>query len=1314
MSNGTTNLGIYVRANTAQARAALVEFQKDIRTLFRQLNERGRTSVGGVPLSQITAQLQQLQAQQVAGQQAITQSIQQTTKAAADGNRARTLMHGKAIEENVKRLQGLGIASPIDIKNQVVAAANRKKQLDDLKLEAYLTDQVNAARARGIKNITIGTKSSSEFAALGHYGPTIPVTPTQDKRITEKGGEAYLQKLAGGTDVLIHKQSTLKEMMATTANMMKSQISWFAGAGAIFAVVGGITAAAKATLEFYQNLKNIQAVTGESDAGIRKISAAALEVAKNTPIAASEASKLGLTLIQAGLNSEQAAEAMKTVAAVTTVSGEDMVTVSKAVTTAMFSWHKSAKDIPDIGNSIAAALNFSRLTVTDLGTAFNYLASTSSIMGRSLNETVSIMATLSNAGIRASTIGTGMSQLFTQLLVPTKNFSAELARMGISANAVNPQMNKFADIVELLQSKGFSAAKAMHLLGDRAGREMAAAMVMGADAFREMEGKIEKSKQLQEGLAKAMEGPINSMKNLRNQIEVSAIQIGAVGVPAFNLFISVIKIASSVLVTMTSGVSFLADNLGGGLTAVLAGGSIAVLGLARNMKSLILFLRGATTAQAAFNLSVLANPYVRMAAVITTALVSVGLAVRVLKKDNEDIAGTYNAVKSAEEAKTKRNLEMAESTKIAEAAFTSLKEAWDSAGKAEVTLSFAQGMFEASLETAKLEDNLIRIKDALANAEKEAAKFNETNKDLTLTLFGQTFSLEHLKKGIIETKGFWANFFKDARFLPKSWTEKQEPALSPEEQWIKDTNESFQRAMAELAERDKALLEQSKKREISKALKLDPRVMARQTVAGAQAIKDMTLEEQTKAGEQKIADLFEKAQKRLAAADRAERGMTAATTPADREKILKEADAALVNWRAQGDAAERLADIIQKIKDAGANKLAEQTERYRNSVEEARREVERLNEELADIVEKDPLARMESQATKAANALYALQDKNLSAIKKLSEDGVAKDEEAAINKLREYNDLLQQQITSLSIIYALKRAEKEAEFQGAARRYLEGVKPRKTKKPDDTPLVYADDWSLPFGFDKVMEQYKTLEQLNEDHNTAIKAQNGEAAKINMQIKEQEFQKNLQIASATTGAFSTMFGSLYQMEVNKANADGKITAGEEKRMRRMFELQKTASIAQALVSTYTAAAAAWSPIGGAGPIGGGALSALIIAAGLASVAAIESQQFGGGGGGGGGGASGGGGGASYGSYYEFESKERGTGWRPNEGQGAGMVYPYQSNNKAASSTNITYNIVANDSKSFAQMVKDNPSSIHEVVQQDIKDNGNTKKVIQQYI
>jgi hypothetical protein len=70
--------------------------------------------------------------------------------------------------------------------------------------------------------------------------------------------------------------------------------------------------------------------------------------------------------------------------------------------------------------------------------------------------------------------------------------------------------------------------------------------------------------------------------------------------------------------------------------------------------------------------------------------------------------------------------------------------------------------------------------------------------------------------------------------------------------------------------------------------------------------------------------------------------------------------------------------------------------------------------------------------------------------------------------------------------------------------------------------------------------------------------------------------------------------------------------KEAMQRKAFEVNKKMQMASAIISTATAAIAAYSPVGGAGPLLGGFLSAAIVAMGAAQVAMIAGTSFQGGG------------------------------------------------------------------------------------------------------
>ena len=420
------------------------------------------------------------------------------------------------------------------------------KEIDRLS-NAFMTLQRASKKAQGgmvgvnrvIKDIKSDVVVKGQGTVLGVNPQEIGKSVAVIERLGEKSKD--VKNIARDMGIQYGKaHGRFAKLAASTMNYMKFQAGWFLGASVIFGIIGAIRGMAVAALDFAQALKDIQAVTGATASQIELISESAKQIAITTPMAATEAVKMGLQLIRAGLDAEVAARAMRTAAKVAVVAGEDAKTVADTIATAIMAWKQfSEDDIQRIGNTLAASMNFSRLQVEDLGTAFNYLAGVMSAFNKDFEETNAILAVFSNLGVRASTIATGLVQLFSQLAAPTEKSRKALEQLKdtttglfISLDQLNPLTHSFASILETLEKTGFTAAQALDVLETRAGRALIFALRAGSKEFRRMEETIKKSRQLTEGLARVMEGPKAAFKVLINQITNSAIEIGQVLTPA--------------------------------------------------------------------------------------------------------------------------------------------------------------------------------------------------------------------------------------------------------------------------------------------------------------------------------------------------------------------------------------------------------------------------------------------------------------------------------------------------------------------------------------------------------------------------------------------------------------------------------------------------------------------------------------------------------------------------------------------------------------------------------------------------------------
>ena len=450
-----------------------------------------------------------------------------------------------------KTLQQLSKLTNITVTNLRKEAQALKLTTKDLAIYYETMQRVNkslatnkAATVKFFKDVRSGTTVKSLGRELG-------------TTVSEKDVAVYdeinrkMPTLVGNmgkmNTALMSQYGWFGKLTSSIRNYIKFQIEWFAGAAVIFTLVAGFRKLVTSTFEFQQSLKDIQAVTMATKEEIDLLAAAAMNVSTETPIAAGEVAKMGLQLIRAGMNAKDAAVALNMVAKVATVAGEDAKIVADTVATAFFAWKMQAQDMAKVGNIIAATLNYSRLQVEDLGTAYNYLAGTASALNKSFSETNAIMAVFSNMGIKASTIGTGLAMVFGRLLVPTQKFRNTIKNLGGDISETDIAVHKFADVLEYLENINYDASLAMSQFGQRAGRILMFAMSAGSEAFRTMESRIAKSKQLTEGLAHSMEGPINQMKQMWNMLIAVAIRVGESMQPIFQAVIVSLKLMGAVL-----------------------------------------------------------------------------------------------------------------------------------------------------------------------------------------------------------------------------------------------------------------------------------------------------------------------------------------------------------------------------------------------------------------------------------------------------------------------------------------------------------------------------------------------------------------------------------------------------------------------------------------------------------------------------------------------------------------------------------------------------------------------------------------------
>jgi TP901 family phage tail tape measure protein len=337
--------------------------------------------------------------------------------------------------------------------------------------------------------------------------------------------------------------------------------------GLAFRVIQGVTEAFKAggqaIANYDQSLKSLQAVTQATDTEVTKMGEAIKSVSKDTRLSVTDVSEGMQLLGQAGFDATQSIQTIQAAANLSVGTLEDMFMSVDLLSSAIFAFQLRAFESARVADVMANAINRSKLDVEKLRVAFNYVGAVAKDAGMSLEQTAASMMLLSNAGIRASTIGTGLRQVVSRLLSPNRALREEFEALGISLEEMNPATQGFEKVLERLSkvlvdqnTKVVDIAKAYRLFGLR-GAQTAAILTrsFATGAYQDMLEKTYEVGSANEMAAKQMEGLVAKIENLGTRAQLLAIAFGEAGITrAVKVFIDILRTAVQVLTDFANSI----------------------------------------------------------------------------------------------------------------------------------------------------------------------------------------------------------------------------------------------------------------------------------------------------------------------------------------------------------------------------------------------------------------------------------------------------------------------------------------------------------------------------------------------------------------------------------------------------------------------------------------------------------------------------------------------------------------------------------------------------------------------------------------
>jgi TP901 family phage tail tape measure protein len=206
------------------------------------------------------------------------------------------------------------------------------------------------------------------------------------------------------------------------------------------AVVAAAGLAAKSIIslgmDYENNLNQLGAVTGATDAQMRKMgdTAKALGNSIELPMAsASDAAQAMLALAKGGLSADQAMSAAKGTLTLAAAAQIDGATAAEIQSAALNTFGLAASEANRVADVLANTANASAGEMTDFAAGMAQSGLVAKAMGISIESTATALGIFANAGLSGSDAGTSFKSMLIALQAPSEKQAGAMEELGIKA-----------------------------------------------------------------------------------------------------------------------------------------------------------------------------------------------------------------------------------------------------------------------------------------------------------------------------------------------------------------------------------------------------------------------------------------------------------------------------------------------------------------------------------------------------------------------------------------------------------------------------------------------------------------------------------------------------------------------------------------------------------------------------------------------------------------------------------------------------------------------------------------------------------------
>lgn len=216
-------------------------------------------------------------------------------------------------------------------------------------------------------------------------------------------------------------------------------------------IAAGFGAAIKTAADFDAQMSKVKAISGATEDEFAQLESKAREMGKQTKYSATESGEAFEYMAMAGWKTDEMLNGIEGIMSLAAASGEELGTTSDIVTDALTAFGMSADQAGHFADVLAAAATNSNTNVSMMGESFKYAAPVAGSLGYSVEDVSLALGLMANSGIKASTAGTTLRNMFQRMTDPTKKSHDAMVALGISLADDEGNAYSFRQIMDQLR-----------------------------------------------------------------------------------------------------------------------------------------------------------------------------------------------------------------------------------------------------------------------------------------------------------------------------------------------------------------------------------------------------------------------------------------------------------------------------------------------------------------------------------------------------------------------------------------------------------------------------------------------------------------------------------------------------------------------------------------------------------------------------------------------------------------------------------------------------------------------------------------------